>query len=131
MPLHSPPVPLSHPCPPLVAHRSGVLFSRFSLFSLVCLGRHSSGKSVHWDDDEAAAADFHGEQSMGAEDGQPRLPASQQWLYRAMMAVSYATEYGGSALKWGWMPTVLFLGLSNVYCTSSQRPFAHLMPATQ
>ena len=51
-------------------------------------------RSVHFEDDEAQeTADMHHQQEQ--EEEQPRIPASQQMLYRAFMAANAIAEYGG------------------------------------
>ena len=58
-----------------------------------------------------------------------RMPASQRLLFQVLSAINTTTEYGTVALKFGWLPIVCALGLTNLYCTSANKPFAHLVGA--
>jgi hypothetical protein len=53
-------------------------------------------RSVHFPDDEAFEAQEAAEMQQQEEDEQPRLPASQQILYRALMTANAIAEYGGT-----------------------------------
>lgn len=87
--------------------------------------QQQQGKSVHWDDEDQP------QQVPTEEFDLSRLPASQRWQYRAMMAAAAVTEYGGVAIKYGWLPFVALMGMSNVYCASPALPFQHLLMQPQ
>jgi hypothetical protein len=91
-----------------------------------------SSRGVHWDD-EPTEEEQHGASQAGGPDGfdPSRLPASQRLQYQLLVALSKTAEWGGWALKYGWLPFVAFVGMSNVYCSSSQMPFEHIYASAQ
>lgn len=64
------------------------------------------------------------EEEEAAPSGRPQLSLRDRALYRAMTGIAYAAEYSVVAFKWGWVPFVATMGLSNIYCTSETPAFS-------
>lgn len=72
----------------------------------------------HFDDQEEE------EETTQGDSGRPQPSLRDRALYRAMTGIAYAAEYSVVAFKWGWVPFVATMGLSNLYCTSETPAFS-------
>ena len=76
------------------------------------------------DDDHFDEQEEEEETTQSSDSGRAQPSLRDRALYRAMTGIAYAAEYSVVAFKWGWVPFVATMGLSNLYCTSETPAFS-------